>query len=95
MAYIKYPGLGKIPPVWMEELVLGKEDVLFHLSDDEPVMIIQKDGSWNHLLGCVLAYVLHRRHVFDQCLQAYLREIPQERREIFMPVLRERGKNAH
>ena len=92
--YITYPGLGKIPPVIMEEVALTKEDVLFHLrTEDEPYMIVSEEGSWTHLLGCVLAYVLQKNHIFNACLESYVRELSrtnQEKLNLFMPVLRKR-----
>lgn len=92
--YITYPGLGKIPPVTMEEVALTKEDVLFHLrTEDEPYMIVSEEGSWTHLLGCVLAYVLQKDHIFSACLESYVMELSrmnQEKLNLFMPVLRKR-----
>jgi len=93
--YITYPGLGKIPPVIMEEVALTKEDVLFHLrTEDEPYMIVSEEGSWTHLLGCVLAYVLQKDHIFNACLESYVMELSrtnQEKLNLFMPVLRKRS----
>ncbi|GAO97663.1 hypothetical protein Cva_00299 [Caedimonas varicaedens] len=91
----RHKSLNSLKNVDSEELILGTEDILLHLSDDEPVMMIQKEGSWNHLLGCVLAYVLERQDLFDSCLEAYLLDSSQGERELFLSVLRERGHHAH
>ena len=95
--YITYPGFGKIPPVIMEEVALTKDDVLFHLrTEDEPYMIISESGSWTHLVGCVLAYVLQQSHIFDSCTNAYLLELAKDPQKLnlFLPVLRERSKKG-
>jgi hypothetical protein len=81
----------------IEEVVLGKEDVLFHLrTDDEPYMIISQDGSWTHLLGCVLAYVLQQSYVLDSCMNAYLLELGKnpEKLKMFLPILQEHSKKG-
>lgn len=92
--YITYPKFWKREPQMIEEIVLGKDDVLFHLrTNDEPYMIISESGSWTHLVGCVLAYVLQQSHIFDSCANAYLLELGKcpEKLKLFLPVLRERG----
>ncbi len=86
-------GCGKAPPVKMESVPLTKDDVLLHLrTDAAPYMIAPKAGSWTHLIGCMLAYVLQRQDMFDICLQAYLRTLVKEpeRFEAFKQTLRER-----
>jgi hypothetical protein len=76
----------------VEEVALTKDDVLFHLrTDDTPYMIISEAGSWTHLNGCVLAYVLQRRDIFQACLESYLKDLSKERRDLFMPVLKDHG----
>jgi len=88
----KYPGVGKLLPVTTEEVALTKDDVLLHLrTDDEPYMLIIKTGSWTHLNGCVLAHVLQRQDIFQACLESYLKDLPKERRDLFMPILKEHG----
>ena len=92
---IRYPGIGKIPPVTTDTLALGKDDVLLHLrTDDEPYMLVIKTGSWTHLNGCVLAHVLQQQDIFQACLESYLKDLPKERRDLFMPVLKEHGIHA-
>ena len=88
-----HPSCGKASPVKMESVPLTKDDVLFHLrTDDAPYMIVSEAGSWTHLLGCVLAYVLQRQDMFDICLQAYLRDLAKdpERFDVFRKTLRKR-----
>ena len=89
-----YPGLGhKMPPVKMEDVPLTEDDVLFHLrTNDEPYMLVMEQGSWTHLVGCVLSYVMQRQDMFNICLQSYVRELLKqpERFEIFKKTLRKR-----
>lgn len=95
--YITYPKFLKRPPQVLEEVDLGKDGVLFLLrTDDEPYMFISENGSWTHLMGCVLAYVLQQSHIFDSCLNAYLLELRQhpEKLKVFLPVLRERDRSG-
>jgi hypothetical protein len=82
----------KAPPLIMEDVPLGDDDVLLHIRSDEPYMLIQKDGTWPHVIACVLAYVMQRQDIFDICLQAWMREAMNQpdRWEMFKAVLRER-----
>lgn len=94
---IVFPGFGKIPPQIMEEVALTKDDVLLHLrTDDDPYMIILEEGTWTHLVGCVLAYVLQQSHIFDACVNSYLLELSkdQEKFNLFKPILKERQKKG-
>ena len=88
-----YPGINhKTPPIKMEDVPLGSEDVLLHIRSDEPYMLINQDGSWPHVIACVLAYVMQRQDIFDICLQSWMGELLKDpqRWEMFKPVLRER-----
>jgi len=88
-----YPGNNRhAPPLKMEDVTLGDEDVLFHIRPEEPYMLINQDGSWPHVMACVMAYVMQRQDMFDICLQAWMREILKQpdRWEMFKPALRER-----
>jgi hypothetical protein len=89
-----YPGCGRIPPVQMEDVPLGEGDVLLHLREgDEPYMLITQDGSWEHVVACVLAYVMQRQDMFDICLQSWLGEMLKQpdRWEMFKKTLAQRG----
>lgn len=89
----RYPHVNKMaPPMMMEDVTLGDDDVLLHIRSDEPYMLIQKDGTWPHVMACVLAYVMQRQELFDLCLQSWMRELLKhpERWEMFKAVLRER-----
>jgi hypothetical protein len=90
-----YPGINrKTPPIKMEDVPLGAEDTLLHIrSHEPPYMLINQDGSWPHVVACVLAYVMQRQDMFDICLQSWIRELMKDpkRWEMFKPVLRERA----
>ena len=90
-----YPGINhKTPPIKMEDVPLGAEDTLLHIrSHEPPYMLINQDGSWPHVVACVLAYVMERQDMFDICLQSWMRELMKDpqRWEMFKPVLRARG----
>jgi len=90
-----YPGINhKTPPIKMEDVPLGAEDTLLHIrSDEAPYMLINQDGSWPHVVACVLAYVMQRQDMFDICLQSWMGELLKDpqRWEMFVPVLRERA----
>jgi hypothetical protein len=85
-----YPGINRnAPPIKMEDVPLGAEDVLLHIRSDEPYMLINQDGSWPHVVACVLSYVMQRQDMFDICLQSWMRELLKqpERWEMFREVL--------
>lgn len=82
------------PPVQMEDVPLGEGDVLLHLREgNAPYMLLTQDGSWAHLVACVLAYVMQCQDMFDVCLQSSVQESLKqpERFEMFRKTLRERG----
>jgi hypothetical protein len=78
----------------MEDVALGADDVLLHLrEDDEPYMLITADGTWMHVLACVIDRMLRRPHLFNLCLEDWvisLRDDP-DRLRMFASVLRAHG----
>ncbi|GAO98979.1 hypothetical protein Cva_01649 [Caedimonas varicaedens] len=89
-----YPRGRKEPPIMMEDVPLGADDVLLHLREgDEPYMLITQDGTWMHVLACVINQMLTRPHLFNLCLEDWvvsLRNNPK-RLQMFESVLRECG----
>ncbi len=90
-----YPRPGrKGTPLLMEDVALGDDDVLLHLREgDEPYMLITADGTWMHVLACVIDRMLRRPHLFNLCLEDWvvsLRDDPVRLR-MFASVLREHG----
>ncbi|GAO98808.1 hypothetical protein Cva_01477 [Caedimonas varicaedens] len=89
-----YPGCGRIPPVQMEDVPLGEGDVLLHLREgDELYMLITADGTWMHVVACVIDQMLRRPHLFNLCLEDWvvsLRDDPV-RLQVFASTLRAHG----